>query len=724
MIRNHTTRAPRRRAGPAVIACLWVTLSTWAQAGAARAQESTPAAGDILPPTAAAGAAGVPAHALAMHGRPKYGPDFTHFDYADPDAPKGGAIRLHDTGSFDSINPYILQGTGVRRAVIENRFYETLIIQSNDEPFTVYGCLAETIETDEARTYVAYKLHDSAKWSDGTPLTVDDVIFSFELLKEKADPFWKEYFKDIAAATKTEDGRVRFDFTPGIVNRELPLITGQFPVFQQAWWKDRAFDEPTLDIPVSSGPYTIGAIDAGRSITFKRNPDWWGEDLAINAGRYNFDEIRYDYYRDSTVAHEAFKAGEYDFRSESSAKNWATGYEFPAIKEGKATKEELPFGGANGMYGIIFNLRRPMFQDRNVRLALMYAFDFEWANANLMYNAYVRTESYFANSELAATGLPKGEELTILEKYRGRVPDEVFTQAYKAPSTGGTEEGLRENLKTATELLEKAGYSVKDNVLVNSAGEPLKFEMVLLSPTWERMANPYIESLKKLGIEATSSTPDETVFTERREQFDYDAIVYSWGQSHSPGNEQRSEWTCESAKTSGSYNYIGLCDPVVDELTDLVVSATDRESLIQRTRALDRVLLWGHYVIPAWHNRVYRVGYWNVLGRPEKSADIYMDFDTWYFNAEGAEEVRAAQEAIAFVEPTEEGAAAPADATGESTAAATGEATPSAEAGDAGAAGPEGGGGMSGGMMAVVIGLVVFLGMCVLVWRSRQGGGA
>ncbi len=673
-------------------------LAFAALAGAARAQD-----------------ADVPkVHGVAMHGTPKYGPDFTHLDYVDPDAPKGGDVKRAVVGSFDSLNPYILEGTYAEE--LEDHFYETLTSGTSDEPFSEYGLLAESIQMPEDRTWVAYTLRAEARWHDGTPVTPDDVVFSFQTLTTKGHPFYKDYYADITEAVKLDDRTVRFNFKPDTTNRELPLICGQIPIFQKAYWEGKTFETPSLDVPVSSGPYKIDRIDPGNSLVLVRDPEYWGKDLPINVGRYNFDSIEYDYYRDSDVALEAFKAGEYDWRQESSSKSWATGYDFPALDEGLVTKEEIAYGATNGMQGWVFNTRRAFFKDRKVREALGYAFDFEWTNKNITYNAYKRSESYFSNSELASSGLPEGAELALLEPFRAGLPAEVFETPFQAPSTGGTEDGLRENLKQAVALLEEAGWTVQDNKLVNAAGEPMKFEILLDNPGFERSTGPFIDNLKKLGVDASMRTIDPSQYEKLVEDFDFDMIVHLWGQSLSPGNEQRNYWTCESAETPGSANYAGICDPAVDALVEAVITAKSRDDLVTATRALDRALLWGYYIVPQWYNQVYRVAYWNVVRRPEKTPDLYLDFDAWYANLDEAQAIRDAQAKIEFVEPTEEGAAGAAEP------AATAEASPEATADTAaGAAGPaEGEGGGFGGT-TLGIAAVVLAGLVYLFMRSRRG---
>ncbi|MBM3565886.1 MAG: ABC transporter substrate-binding protein [Alphaproteobacteria bacterium] len=568
------------------------------------------------------------AHGIAMHGAPKYGPGFKHFDYANPDAPKGGDVRLSAIGSFDSFNPYVLKGEPA--AGIGN-LYETLLANSGDEAFSEYGLLAETIEMPEDRSWVAFTLRREARWHDGKPVTPADVIFSLEILKTKGHPFYRSYFKDIARAEQTGERTVKFSFADG-VNRELPLIAGQLPVLPKHWWATRDFDKTTLEPPLGSGPYRVRAFEAGRSITYERVPDYWGREIPVRRGMYNAATIRYDYYRDGTVALEAFKAGEYDFRMENVAKDWATAYDAPPVRDGLIKKVEIENERPTGMQAFAFNTRREAFKDPRTRQALSHAFDFEWANKNLFYGQYVRTRSYFSNSELASRGLPQGEELKILEKYRGLVPEEVFTKEY-APPVAGTDEALRANLRVALDLLKAAGWTVKDRKMTDAQGRPFRFEILLAQPTFERVALPFVRNLERLGIEARVRTVEPAQYRKRIDDFDFDMIVESFGQSLSPGNEQRDFWSSSAAGTPGSRNTVGVKDPVVDELVELVIAAPDRESLIARTRALDRVLLSGHYVVPNWHIRVFRVAYWDRFGRPGKAPKYTLCVECWWVDA-------------------------------------------------------------------------------------------
>lgn len=565
-------------------------------------------------------------HALALHGDPKYGPEFKHFDYVNPRAPKGGEVRLAAIGTFDNLNPFILKGTA---ATGLSGLFDTLTAHSDDEAFTEYGLLAESIEIPQDRSWVSYTLRPQARFHDGSPVTVDDVIFTLNLLKTKGHPFFRAYYANVQTAENLGERKVKFSFATSN-NRELPLILGQMAILSHAYWSKHEFDKTTLEPPLGSGPYKVEAVDPGRSITYRRNPDYWAAELPVNVGRHNFDVIRFDYYRDTTVALEAFKSGEYDFREENVAKNWATGYASPALAKGLINKENIPHEQPTGMQGFVFNTRRQIFKDPRVREALAYAFDFEWTNKNLFHGAYTRTKSYFSNSELASSGLPSEQELKILQPYQDRIPEEVFTKAYQPPTTDGSG-NLRRNLRQAAKLLQQAGWRVQQGRLLHQHTEqPLAFELLLVSPAFERVALPFKRNLKRLGIDLRVRTVDSAQYERRVENFDFDMIVMAHGQSLSPGNEQRDFWSADKAEIPGSRNLAGIKDLVVDELIELVISAPDRPSLIHRTRALDRVLLWGHYIIPHWHLRQFRVAYWNKFGRPKTTPKYALGFETWW----------------------------------------------------------------------------------------------
>jgi microcin C transport system substrate-binding protein len=585
----------------------------------------------LWPPPAApqpAGGKTSTAHAFSMYGDLKYPAGFTHFQYVNPEAPKGGDVKLAAIGTFDTLNPFVLKG--VPAAGIGGVF-DTLTVQSDDEPFSQYGLVAETIEIPADRTWVAFTLRPQARFHDGSPITVEDVIWTFDALKAKGRPFYRSYYAQVTKAEKVGDRKVRFAFAPGD-NRELPLIVGQLPVLSRAYWSKRDFEKTTLEPPLGSGAYRVETLDAGRSITYRRVKDYWAAKLPVNAGRDNFDSLRYDYYRDITVAIEALKGGEYDFRQENVAKNWATAYATPAVTRGVLRKEEIPNEVPTGMQGFVFNTRRSIFQDPRVRRALAYAFDFEWSNKTLFYGAYTRTKSYFSNSELASSGRPGPEELKILEPFRGKVPDEVFTKEYQPPTTDGSG-NIRDGAREALRLLGEAGWTVKGQKLVDGRGEPMQFEILLDDSTWERIALPFAKNLERLGVTARVRVVDAAQYEKRQDDFDFDMIVTVWPQSLSPGNEQREFWGSQVAGERGSRNLAGVKDPAVDKLIDLVIQAPDRASLVARTRALDRVLLWGHYVIPHWHIRAFRVAYWDKFARPAVAPKYALGFDTWWVDA-------------------------------------------------------------------------------------------
>ncbi len=567
------------------------------------------------------------AHGMSLTGELKYPPDFKHFDYVNPDAPKGGEIRLGAFGTYDSFNPFVIKG---RPAAGIGLMFETLMTTSGDEASSEYGLLARSVEVPEDLSWVAYTLREGARWHDGKPIMPEDVVFSFDILKTKGAPLYRHYYANVDKAEVTGPRTVKFFFS-GPKNRELPQIVSQLFVLPKHYWEGRDFEATTLEPPVGSGPYKIDGFEAGRWISYKRDETHWARDLPVSKGRYNFDVIRYDYYREDQIAFEAFKAHQIDFRMESTAKRWATGYDFPAIRDGRAIKETIDHERPTGMQAFIFNLRREKFRDRRLRQALGYAMDFEWSNRNLFYDQYTRTKSYFANSELASSGLPSADELKLLEPLRGRIPDDVFTEAYDPPATDGSG-NMRGQLRLAIRLLKDAGYEIKDGKLLDPAtGAPFTMEFLLVQPSFQRIVGPIIENLKRLGVAATVRVVDSSQYQRRSETFDFDIIAGGWGQSLSPGNEQRDFWGSEAAKREGSRNFIGIQDEAIDILIDKVIYASDRAALVTATRALDRVLLWGHYVIPNWHSRNFRIAYWNRFDRPAIRPKYLIGFhDTWW----------------------------------------------------------------------------------------------
>ena len=573
-----------------------------------------------------------PAHGLAMHGDLKYPPDFKNFDYANPNAPKGGTVRLGTTGTFDSFNPFIIKGTP---ASASGFMYDPLMDDAADEPFSQYGRLAETVTVPDDRSWVEFTLRKEARWHDGQPITVDDVIFSFNILIKDGAPFYRFYYGSVADVTQTGERSVKFTFKPG-ENRELPLILGQLTILPKHYWKDRDFNKTTLEPPLGSGPYKISEFEPGRFVKLTRVEDYWGKDLPVNKGFNNFGEIIFDYYRDANVALEAFLAGRYDYRSENASKSWATAYDTPAVKKGVLKKEEIHHDRPAGMQGFAFNIRRDLFKDPKVREALAYAFNFEWSNKALFYGQYVHTRSYFQNSEMAATGLPGADELKILEPYRDQLPPEVFTKEYNPPK--GDEGGnIRGNLRTASKLLREAGWVIKDGKRVNEkTGKPFVFEMMLVSPLFERIALPFAKNLEKLGITMSVRTIDTAQYRRRLDTFDFDMVVSTFGQSMSPGNEQRDFWSTASAEREGGRNIIGIESKAVDAIIEQLIAAPTRKDLVTACKALDRVLQWGHYVIPNWHAPYDRVAYWDKFGRPKVTPTRGNQLFAWWVDAEKA----------------------------------------------------------------------------------------
>ncbi|MCB9988703.1 MAG: ABC transporter substrate-binding protein [Rhodospirillales bacterium] len=573
-----------------------------------------------------------PVHALAMHGAPKYGADFAHLDYVNPEAPKGGRMRLSAPETFDSLNQFITKGVSADGLSL---IYDTLMEKSLDEPFTMYGLLAESIETPEDRSWVIFNLRPEAKWHDGQPITAEDVVWTFNTLVEKGRPAYRAYYHNVKSVEALDERKVKFTFDMG-GNLELPLIVGELPVLPKHYWTDGThnFEETSLEPPLGSGPYRIGKVDPGKEMSYERVADWWGKDLPIAKGRYNFDTVEYSYYRDQNISLEALFGDAYDFRQEYTAKLWATAYDAPAVKDGRIIKRLIENDLPQGMQGFVLNQRRPLFQDIAVRKALDLTFDFEWSNKQFAYDAYTRTRSYFANSEMEAKGVPEGRELEILEPFRGRIPDEAFTEEYNPAHTDGSGNN-RANLRKAMKLLDDAGYVMgPDGVRVHKdTGARLEFEFLVASTNgaFERWFMPWKQSLEKIGIKGTIRIVDAAQYINRIMDFDYDMIVGSFGQSTSPGNEQREYWGSDRADTQGSRNYIGVKDPVVDELVDMIVSAPSREELVLRCRALDRVLQWGYYVVPNWHIAAWRVAYWDRFGQPAISPPYGMGVvDTWW----------------------------------------------------------------------------------------------
>jgi microcin C transport system substrate-binding protein len=597
----------------------------------------------VLPPAQAQSGA-THHHALSLIRPPKYPADFTHFNYVNPDAPKGGAIKIRAIGTFDNLNPAIFRGN---LALDMGLIYDQLMSSSLDEPSVEYCLLCEWVSYPDDFSSVTFKLRGEAKWHDGKPVTPEDVIFSMEIATGKDprtgqyyNPRTAQYYKNVVKGEKTGPREVTFHFDTKN-NRELPLITGQLLVLPKHYWtgkdakgNNRNIASSTLEPPLSSGPYKIGDFQAGRSIRYERVPDYWGANLPVNRGTNNFDTIQVDYYRDLTVSFEAFKGGQFDFYNESSAKNWATAYDFPAVKDGRVIRrDDIRLKTPEPMQAFVLNTRRPKFQDARVRKALNLAFDFEWANKNLFFGQYARTSSFFENQELAAKGLPGPDELKLLEPFRGKIPDEVFTTEFKNP-VNSTPEDVRDHLREASELLKQAGWDVKGGVLRNAKGEPFQIEFMIDNEAFVRVVLPYVQTLKRLGIAANVRQVDDIQAKRRQDDFDFDIIVGVFAQSESPGNEQRDFWSSAAANTPGSRNLAGISNPVVDALVDKVIFAPNRDALVAACRALDRVLLWNYYVVPQWYAPTERIAYWNKFGSPNPLPSRSVGFPTvWWYDA-------------------------------------------------------------------------------------------
>ena len=569
---------------------------------------------------------------------PQLPADFPHFPYANPDAPKGGEVRLPAIGSFDTLNPIPLKGT---KASGLGLLYEQLMTNSLDEPSAEYGLIAKWVSYPEDYSSVTFGLNPKARWHDGEPITPEDVVFSFDVLKEN-NPFYAAYYANVTSAEQTGEREVTFRFdTTG--NRELPLIVGQMLVFPKHYWDGSENPDPastTLEPPLGSGPYRIVEAEGGRRISYERVEDYWAKDLPTRKGQYNFDRVEYEYFRDTTVAFEAFKAGKLDFYVESSAKNWAQGYDFPAKNRGDVIKRTVELDTPQPMQAFVFNTRRDRFADPRVRRAFNYAFDFEWANKNLFFGQYARTDSFFKNTQMEAQGVPEGREREILERLRAEypehVPEEVLSEDYTNPEGGGRR-AMRGNLREALSLLREAGWDSKGGELVNArTGERFEVEFLLRSPAMERVVLPYSQTLERLGIDVSVRVVDSSQYQERENTFDFDVIVDSFRQSNSPGNEQRDFWGSQAAKTPGSRNTIGIQNPAVDDLIDQIVFAKDRDELVAAARALDRVLLRNHYVVPQWYSPAQRIAYWDKYDHPQPLPSRAVGLtEVWWYDPDG-----------------------------------------------------------------------------------------
>ena len=611
-------------------------------------------------------------HALSLVGEPKYGPDYKHFDWVNPDAPKGGTLRGFVEGSFDSLNPFTVKGDSAAGIGL---IYDSLLASSPDEPSTEYGQVAAWASYPDDFSSVTFGLRPEARWHDGKPITPEDVVFSLEALK-KAHPRYAFYYKNVVKAEKTGENEVTFTFdVKG--NRELPHIVGQLTVLPKHFWdgkgpdgKPRDITKSTFEIPLGSGPYKIQSFDPGRTITFERVKDYWAKDLPISKGQWNFDKLKYTYFLDRTPGFEEFKSGKLDYWRESIASQWATAFDFPAVTKGWVKKEAIPTEGDPApMQAFVFNLRRKQFQDPRVRKAFALAFNFEEANKQLFYNLYQRTNSYFDNSELASKGLPKGRELEILDEVREEVPPEVFTTEWKNPVNTRPED-FRNHMREASKLLDQAGWTLQEGTAENDScgffcsilrtvglssaptqavrrnadGEVLTVEFLLDNPAFEKTVLPYIQNLERLGIKASARKVDSAQYKRREDDHDYDIVIGGFGQSSSPGNEQRDYFGSISADKKGTRNIAGIKNPAIDKLIDKVVFATDRAELVAATHALDRVLLWNDYVVPHWNYPYERLATWDIFGRPSVLPKLTASLtQTWWIDPEKKKALDAAR---------------------------------------------------------------------------------
>ncbi len=566
--------------------------------------------------------------AMGMGYEPKYAEDYNHFDYVNPAAPKQGELTMMGLGTFDSLNPYLLKG--ISAGGLGLLVFESLLEKSLDEPFSEYGLIADDFYLAEDELSVTFHINPLARFSNGDAVTADDVKYSFDTLMSKAaHPQFRVYYADVKSATVIDRLTVRFDFKNK--NRELHMIIGEIPIFSKKWAGDTDFEKLSDTKPVASGPYTVEKYERGKSIAYVKNPDYWAKDLAVRKGMFNFDRISYKYYKDSTIALEAFKAGEFDFFFENYSKRWARSHNGTYYDSGDILKTELSHKNNAGMQGFAFNTRRDKFKDVRVRRALSLAYDFEWANSKLFYNQYVRADSYFSNSELAAQGLPQGEELALLEKYRDQLPEEIFTKQWK-PATTIKSSSLRKNLIQARDLLQEAGWTIQDGVLKNQQGERFIVDILLVQGGFDRIIAPYAHNLKKLGIETNYRKVDSSLYKRRMDTFEFDMVVNSFSSSVSPGNELMSMFHSSSAELKGSNNLPAISSPVIDALVLAIIQAKNREEVVIASRALDRVLLYGEYLVPNWYINVHRIAYWDKFGVPE-TQPLYYDPISWLLKA-------------------------------------------------------------------------------------------
>ncbi|WP_413692354.1 extracellular solute-binding protein [Psychromonas sp. KJ10-2] len=559
-----------------------------------------------------------------MYGDVKYDFKFQHFDYVNPNAPKGGTFKQASIGSFDSLNPFIVKGNAAEGV---SYIYDTLLQQSSDEPFSLYPLVAEKVRVADDFGSVSFLINPDAKFQDGQPITAKDVKFSFDILTTEGAPHYSSYYAGVEQVVVDSRLQVTFKFKE-TGNRELPLIIGQIPIFPAHFWQGKAFAKSGLIIPLGSGPYRIEGFDAGKQIVYQRNEDYWAKGLPVNKGRYNFDRLIFDYYRDDTVAFEAFKSGAFDYRLESSSKRWATGYVGEQFDSEKIKREQISDKNPQGMQGFWFNLRRDKFKDPKVRKAISLLFDFEWANKTLFYNAYTRIDSFYSGSELATGTKISEAEKAILTPYKSQLPESVFQPLTNNKTSG--DGNVRVQMRQAVALLAEAGYTLKDSKMQNQQGEQLSFEFLLYSKDFERIIHPFRRNLQRIGIKTNIRLVDISQFINRLNNFQFDLVSLRKGQSISPGNEQASFWGCDSANQVGTSNWAGICDPVIDALTKQLITATTRQQLVDTTQALDRVLLSQDMVIPQWYLPASRIAYWDKFEHPKIAPDYELGLDIWW----------------------------------------------------------------------------------------------
>lgn len=587
---------------------------------------------------AASATVAAPRHGISVFGDLKYPAGFTHFDYANPEAPKGGTIRVTGLETFETLNPFILKGQ--KDALSEPLLFDTLMARAMDEPDALYALVAKSVELSPDGSWVAFDIDPRARFHDGSAITAADVVFTFDILRKEGHPQFRILYRDVERAVAETGMRVKFVFGPG-EHRDLPTRLAALPVLSRAYYADRDFDRTTFEAPLASGPYRVEKVEPGRSVVYARVEDYWARDLPVNRGRFNFDRVAVEYYRDRDVAFQAFFSRQYDFREDFTSRQWATQYGEPPVQSGLIVREVLPDETPSGVQAFILNLRRPKFQDVRVREALDLAFDFEWTNRTLFYSQYRRTNSMFENSDLAAHEPPTPSEIALMEPFRDRIPDEAFVRPFRAPETDGSG-NLRQNLRKAVGLLRDAGYTVSDGVLKGPDGKPFEIEFLLFEASFKRIIGPYVNNLKRLGIKAEMRIVDVANFKRRQDTFDFDIVIRRIAQPLTPGIEQRNYFGSAFAEVEGSFNIGGIRDPAVDALVEKVVRADSRTSLRTAVHALDRVLMWNRYVITQWFHGRHNVAYWNVFDRPKISPKFDLGvIDTWWYDAEKAKAVEA-----------------------------------------------------------------------------------